>query len=48
MVAKYATLSFAEDTTVTIPAEERCIIHVSATPPTDMNGRLMPVSTRAT
>ncbi len=43
VVAKYATLSFAEDTTVTIPAGERRIIHVSATPPTDVNGRLMPV-----
>ncbi len=42
-VAKYATLTFSGDTTITIPAGERRIIQVSVTPPTDVSNRLFPV-----
>jgi len=39
----FATMNFSGDSTVTIPAGERRIIHVSVTPPPNLNKALVPV-----
>jgi len=42
-VERFASLTFTPDTNVVIPAGERRVIHVTATPPTGVNARLLPV-----
>jgi len=42
-VERFASLTFSPDTNLVIPAGERRVVGVSATPPTGVNKRLLPV-----